>query len=97
MQNVPANVFTRDDTFLGVCQALGEDFGFPPTLLRVALSIALFFNPVLVIGIYLGLGAIVLASRLLVRAPRRAAAPEVTAAVALRGDNDGAQAMAAAA
>lgn len=53
----------RNDTFLGVCQALGEDFGFHPNWLRVALSAGLLWNPYAVIGTYLGIGVIVAFSR----------------------------------
>jgi phage shock protein C len=80
------NLIARDDTLLGVCQALGEDFGFNPLLLRVPLAALLLWNPVAVIGTYLGAGAIVLVSRLLAPDPRRAAvaqpAVEAPAAVA---------------
>ena len=30
----------RSDTMLGVCQALGEDFGFHPNILRIAFASA---------------------------------------------------------
>ena len=69
-------LFRRDDTFLGVCQALGEDFGFNPVFLRVAFAAPLIFAPVLVIEIYLGLGVVVLLSRLLAPRPRRKALPQ---------------------
>jgi phage shock protein PspC (stress-responsive transcriptional regulator) len=69
------NLLTRDDTFFGVCQALGEDFGFPSNILRVAFGIPVIFFPMQVLGIYFGLGAIVLLSRLLAPRPRRKAAP----------------------
>ena len=36
----------RDDTLFGVCQALGEDFGFNPNLPRAALGVGLLFAPV---------------------------------------------------
>lgn len=65
------NLLTRDDTFFGVCQALGEDFGFPPNLLRVALAVALFWNPVLVAAFYAGAGALVALSRWVAPEPRR--------------------------
>lgn len=55
----------RTHTILGVCEAIGEDFGFNPTLLRVPLAAIVLFSPLWAIGVYLGLGAVVLASRLL--------------------------------
>ena len=53
----------RSDTILGVCEALGQDFGFHPNWLRISLAGLLFFNPVAVFALYLGLGVIVAVSR----------------------------------
>jgi phage shock protein PspC (stress-responsive transcriptional regulator) len=55
----------RSHTILGACEAIGEDFGFNPTFLRVPLATAVLWSPTLAIGIYLALGLVVLASRLL--------------------------------
>ena len=88
MQNLPENPFTRGDTVLGVCEALGEDFRFNPLLLRVAFAIGLFINPLATIGAYLGLGLVVLLSRLVVPNPRRpkpVPAPEAEAATVEAG------------
>jgi phage shock protein PspC (stress-responsive transcriptional regulator) len=71
----------RDDTFLGVCQALGEDFGFNPVFLRVAFAAPLIFAPVLVIETYLGLGVVVLLSRILAPRPKRKGAVQATETV----------------
>ena len=49
----------RNDTILGVCEALGRDFGFNPLWLRLAFIAPLFFAPTLTILAYLGLGAVV--------------------------------------
>lgn len=57
--------FGRDDTMLGVCQAVADDLGFNPLWLRLAFTLPLFWNPVLVVEAYLALGVVVLASRLL--------------------------------
>jgi phage shock protein PspC (stress-responsive transcriptional regulator) len=88
----PRNPFTREDTILGVCESLGEDFRFPPLLLRVAFGIGLFLNPFATIGAYLGLGALVLVSRLISPNPRRPkpAMPvaEEVEAPALHADNE---------
>lgn len=70
------NLLTRDDTFFGVCQALGEDFGFHPNLLRVAFGVPVIFFPMQVLTIYFGLGAVVLLSRLLAPRPKRQAAAQ---------------------
>lgn len=55
----------RSYTILGVCEAIGEDFGFNPTFLRVPLAAIVLFNPLIAIGVYFALGATVLGSRLL--------------------------------
>jgi len=57
----------RNDTILGVCEALGQDFGFNPLYLRLAFIAPLFIAPAATIAGYVGLGAIVGATRLLVR------------------------------
>lgn len=61
----PTPLPLRNDTLLGVCEAIGRDFGFHPNFLRIALSLGLFVSPVAMIVIYLGLGAVVAVSRLL--------------------------------
>ena len=49
----------RSDTILGVCEAIGRDFGFNPLWLRLVLIVPVFFAPVLSIAAYLGLGLLV--------------------------------------
>ena len=68
------SVFARDDTMFGVCEALGEDFGFNPLFLRIPLAVLLLWNPTVIVGAYLGAGVLVLASRLAIPNKRRAAA-----------------------
>lgn len=70
------NLFRRRDTFFGICEALGQDFGFNPLWLRLAFIAPLFFFPVQTFAAYFLLGAIVLASRLIFPAQ---AAPALTA------------------
>lgn len=70
----------RNHTILGVCEAIGEDFGFNPVFLRVPLSAIVLYNPLMAVGAYLALGVVVLASRLLFPAPKEQAQPEVVAA-----------------
>jgi phage shock protein C len=92
------SLFRRDDTFLGVCQALGEDFGFNPVFLRIAFAAPLIFAPMLVIEAYLALGVVVLVSRMLAPRPKRKAAPAAVETVvtpraaapapAMLGEND---------
>ena len=57
------NLILRNDTILGVCEALGQDFGFNPNWLRIAFCAPIYWNPALVVGVYLGLGLLVAASR----------------------------------
>jgi phage shock protein PspC (stress-responsive transcriptional regulator) len=82
MQAYQPNLFTRDDTFFGVCEALGEDFGFHPNLLRLPLGIAMLWNPAVILSVYFGLGILVLLTRRLFPNARRAAVaqPALTAA-----------------
>jgi phage shock protein PspC (stress-responsive transcriptional regulator) len=55
----------RSHTILGVCEAIGEDFGFNPVFLRIPLAASVIWNPIVAVATYFALGAIVLASRLL--------------------------------
>ena len=55
----------RNHTILGVCEGIGEDFGFNPIWLRIPLAASVIWNPVIAFGVYFGLGAVVLVSRLL--------------------------------
>ncbi len=57
----------RNDTILGVCEAIGQDFGFNANWLRLAFIAPIFFAPVAAVGTYLGLGVVVAATRLLVK------------------------------
>ncbi|PKQ01212.1 MAG: hypothetical protein CVT74_00395 [Alphaproteobacteria bacterium HGW-Alphaproteobacteria-13] len=75
MEQDDNNLFRRRDTFFGICEAVGQDFGFNPLYLRLAFLAPLFFLPVQTFAAYFGLGLIVLASRLRHPAgPRSAAA-----------------------
>ena len=55
----------RSHTILGVCEAIGEDFGFNPVFLRIPLAAMVIWSPMVAFGLYFALGAVVLASRLL--------------------------------
>ena len=65
----------RSDTMLGVCEALGQDFGFNPNYLRIVLASLVVWNLEVAFGIYLGLGVVVAVSRWLAPAQRPASAP----------------------
>lgn len=60
------NLFTRDDTFFGVCEGLGEDLHLPSNLVRLAFVPLLFLYPVAAFGLYAGLGVLVALTRWLV-------------------------------
>ena len=55
----------RSHTILGVCEAIGEDFGFNPIFLRVPFAASVLWSPLMAIGAYFALGAVVLLSRVL--------------------------------
>jgi len=74
MENETTNLFRRRDTFFGICEAVGQDFGFNPLWLRLAFVAPLFFFPVQTFIGYFALGLVVLASRLIFPAKRAAAA-----------------------
>lgn len=57
----------RHDTILGVCESIGQDFGFNPLYLRLAFIAPLFFAPVATVAGYAGLGLLVGATRLVFR------------------------------
>ena len=72
----------RHDTILGVCEAVGQDFGFNPLWLRLAFIAPIFFAPAATVGAYLGLGVVVGATRLLFRdKPASEQAVDATATV----------------
>ena len=55
----------RSHTILGVCEAIGEDFGINPTLIRVPFAAMVLWSPVWAIAAYFAVGLVILASRLL--------------------------------
>jgi phage shock protein PspC (stress-responsive transcriptional regulator) len=59
----PTPLPLRNDTLLGVCEAIGQDFGINAIWLRLAFIAPLFFAPVLTISVYFGLGLLVAATR----------------------------------
>jgi phage shock protein C len=78
----------RSHTILGVCEAIGEDFGFNPTFLRIPFAASVLYSPLYAVIAYFALGAVVLASRLLFpKAKAEAESParvEATVAVSER-------------
>ena len=67
----------RSHTIFGVCEAIGEDFGFNPIWLRVPLAASVLFSPEMAVAVYLAAGVIVMLSRLLF--PKAKAAEPVEA------------------
>src|SRR5690349_6582105 len=65
MQDAQLNVETHEDitpepdTLFGVCQTIGNELGFNPFYLRIALLGLLFFSPVAVVASYAALGGAV--------------------------------------
>ena len=81
MENETTNLFHRRDTFFGICEAVGQDFGFNPLWLRLAFVAPIFFFPVQSFIGYFVLGGAVLASRLLFPAKTAATATPALSAV----------------
>lgn len=92
MQTVQPALPMRDHTVLGVCEGLGEDFGFNPIYLRIVFGACLVWQPVYDIGAYLALGSLVLISRLLVPTRRRTA-PSAAADTGAGAPDEGREAL----
>lgn len=73
----PAEQSPEWKNLLGVCAALGEDVGFNPLWLRLALSVGLIWNWQAILVLYAALGMVVLISRLAM--PNRRSAPSEAA------------------
>jgi len=69
MQSPSANLFTRPDTFFGVCEALGEDLRIHANIFRMAFAALLFWSPVTGFASYAALGALIASSRWLFPSP----------------------------
>ena len=63
------SIIAREDTLLGICHAIGEDFGFNPLYLRILFATVMFWSPAAAFGGYAALGAIVALSRWLAPDP----------------------------
>lgn len=70
------SLLRRPHTILGVCEAIGEDFGFNPVYLRIAFAAGLFFNTFGAIALYFALGGIVALSRWVSPVPSTPAQPQ---------------------
>lgn len=63
MSSANTNLLLRNDTVLGVCEAIGQDFGFHPNWLRLTFASLFYFFPAGVVGTYLALGVAVAFTR----------------------------------
>ena len=78
MDRTQPNLFTRDDTMFGVCEALGQDFGINANYFRVAFATGLLFNAGAVLAAYLVIGLVVAGARWM--SPSRSASTQQAAA-----------------
>ena len=83
-----SNVFLRNDTILGTCQAIGDDFGFNANWLRVPLAASLLASPTGAIALYLGVSVVVLISRLAFRSRAVSVAAITIEPVAIEANDD---------
>lgn len=81
MTTTQTNLFARSDTLFGVCEGIGQDFGFNPDYLRVALAVAVVFSPTMAFATYGVMAVAVLLTRLVFPNPRRK--PAAAEAVAI--------------
>ena len=81
MTTTQPSLFTRPDTFFGVCQGIGEDLGIHPNLFRVSFGMAFFFAPLATLATYFALGLVVAATRFAFPAANAAAATSEPVAV----------------
>lgn len=74
---------TAKDNLLGICHAIGADFGFNPIFLRIPLAVGIVVSAKWTLIAYAAMGVVVLASRLLIRKPKapKVAAPALVEAV----------------
>lgn len=87
------------DNLLGICHAIGEDFGFNPIFIRIPLAVGIIFSAKWTLIAYAAMGVMVLASRLLIRKPKapKIAAPVVIEAVPVARTSSSSDEMAIAA
>ena len=74
------NLFLRDDTFFGVCEALGEDLHIPSNLLRLAMAPLLIWNPVATFVGYVAVGLVIASIRFVFPNRRRGATKQAPVA-----------------
>ncbi|MEO7365784.1 MAG: PspC domain-containing protein [Sphingomicrobium sp.] len=78
-ERTQTNLVLRHDTLLGVCEGIGQEFGFNPNFLRVPFAAGILWNPLAIVGIYFGLGvALAVARWFYPKAPRVSASQLAT-------------------
>ena len=90
MSHAKPSLFARDDTFLGVCEGLAEDFGFNPLWLRMVFTVGVFVSPVAALSAYLALGIVVMAVHWFVPSSPAVLALEATDASLIAGNDEAA-------
>ena len=95
MSNASTNLILRNDTILGVCEAIGQDFGFHPNWLRLTLACLFYWFPLVVVGGYLALGMIVFLSRWLAPDGAQSAGSQLVTVTSAKADREEAMAIAA--
>ena len=78
----------RGDTMLGVCEGIGQDLGFNPLYLRLVFASLFYFDPLVVVGSYLALGAGLALARWLYPVPTTAVAQAPADPAAPAADNE---------
>ena len=76
-----SSIIARDDTLLGACYAIGEDFGFNPLYLRLLFAFGILWSPAIAFSAYAALTALTTLTRWMVP-DRLPAEPEETVAPA---------------
>ena len=78
----------RNDTILGVCEGIGQDLGFNPIYLRLIFASVFYFDPLVVVGSYLALGAGLALARWLYPVPTAPVVQTAADATAHAADNE---------
>lgn len=89
METAQPNLFTRPDTFFGVCQGLGEDLRFHPNILRLALAGLFFWSPYIAVAVYAGLALVVGLLRWLIPNPAVSSIPAQEERVTIEAQEEG--------
>ena len=78
----------RGDTILGVCEGIGQDLGFNPLYLRLVFASVFYFDPMVVVGSYLALGAGLALARWLYPVPTAPVVQATADSTAPAADNE---------